>query len=85
MIVDNKEEILKVALTYVPTPVGCSIIGAGRLDFRVRNGAGYDPPASSTTERRINTAMFMLLPFEKRVTRSNVSLSWLRARLVNSV
>ena len=64
-----KEDSLRVALTYVPTDVACSIIGAGRLDFRVRNGAGYDPPASSTTERRINTLVFMLLSFEKLVNK----------------
>ena len=49
-----------MALTYIPTDVACSIIGAGRLDFRVRNGAGYDPPASSTTKKRIDTVVCML-------------------------
>ena len=55
-------ESLRVALTYVPTPEGRSIIGAGRLNFRVRNGAGCDPPANSTTERRKSIVMDLLLP-----------------------
>ena len=50
-----------MALTYIPTNVACSIIGDERLDFQVRNGAGYDPLSSSTTKRRINTIVFMLL------------------------
>ena len=29
----------------LPQPPGCSTIGAERLDFRVRNGAGYFPLA----------------------------------------
>ena len=46
---------LKVAATYIPTDVACSIIGDGRLDFQVRNGAGYDPPSNPTTKRDKNT------------------------------
>ena len=57
-VVDKK---LKVAATYFSTDVACSIIGDGRLDFQVRNGAGYDPPSSPTTKRKINTVMFMFL------------------------
>ena len=53
---------LKVAATYISTSVACSIIGDGRLDFQVRNGAGYDPPSSPTTKRKINTDVFMFLP-----------------------
>ena len=56
------ERILKVAPTYVPTSVAGSIIGAGRLNFRVRNGAGCDPPASSTTEREKHTWVCLSLP-----------------------
>ena len=54
MIVVKSEVLLyklKVAATYIPTDVACSIIGDGRLDFQVRNGAGYDPPSSPTTKR----------------------------------
>ena len=40
-----------MAATYISTDVACSIIGDGRLDFQVRNGAGYDPPSSPTTKR----------------------------------
>ena len=59
---------LKVAATYISTDVACSIIGDGRLDFQVRNGAGYDPPSSPTTKRRKNTDMcflFSALSLEK--------------------
>ena len=56
---------LKVAATYISTSVACSIIGDGRLDFQVRNGAGYDPPSSPTTKRKINTDVFMFLPAVK--------------------
>ena len=56
---------LKVAATYISTDVACSIIGDGRLDFQVRNGAGYDPPSSPTTKRKINTDVFMFLPARK--------------------
>ena len=48
---------LKVALTYFPTPVGGSIIGAERLNFRVRYGTGCDPLAGNTTERGEYTKM----------------------------
>ena len=50
-----------MAATYISTDVACSIIGDGRLDFQVRNGAGYDPPSSPTTKRKINTDVFMFL------------------------
>ena len=53
-----KKEVLvklKVAATYISTDVACSIIGDGRLDFQVRNGAGYDPPSSPTTKRDKDT------------------------------
>ena len=56
---------LKVAATYISTDVAWSIIGDGRLDFQVRNGAGYDPPSSPTTKRKINTDVFMFLPARK--------------------
>ena len=52
---------LKVAATYIPTDVACSIIGDGRLDFQVRNGAGYDPPSSPTTKRDKDTDVFLSL------------------------
>ena len=64
----NKKRIrkkLKVAATYISTSVACSIIGDGRLDFQVRNGAGYDPPSSPTTKRKINTDVFMFLSARK--------------------
>ena len=50
-----------MAATYIPTSVACSIIGDGRLDFQVRNGAGYDPPSSPTTKRSKNTLMCLIL------------------------
>ena len=52
---------LKVAATYISTDVACSIIGDGRLDFQVRNGAGYDPPSSPTTKRSKSTVMRLIL------------------------
>ena len=52
---------LKVAATYIPTSVACSIIGDGRLDFQVRNGAGYDPPSSPTTKRDKDTVVYLSL------------------------
>ena len=52
---------LKVAATYISTDVACSIIGDGRLDFQVRNGAGYDPPSSPTTKRYKDTDVFLYL------------------------
>ena len=54
-----------MAATYIPTDVACSIIGDGRLDFQVRNGAGYDPPSSPTTKRKINTNVFIFLSAKK--------------------
>ena len=60
----NKSEMcykLKVAATYISTDVACSIIGDGRLDFQVRNGAGYDPPSSPTTKRDKDTDVFLSL------------------------
>ena len=53
---------LKVAATYISTDVACSIIGDGRLDFQVRNGAGYDPPSSPTTKRIKDTVVCLILP-----------------------
>jgi hypothetical protein len=50
-----------VAATYISTSVACSIIGDGRLDFQVRNGAGYDPPSSPTTKRDKDTMMCLAL------------------------
>ncbi len=50
-----------MAATYISTDVACSIIGDGRLDFQVRNGAGYDPPSSPTTKREMNTNVYMSL------------------------
>lgn len=50
-----------MAATYISTDVACSIIGDGRLDFQVRNGAGYDPPSSPTTKRSKDTLMCLLL------------------------
>ena len=50
-----------MAATYIPTDVACSIIGDGRLDFQVRNGAGYDPPSSPTTKRSKSTLMRLIL------------------------
>ena len=52
---------LKVAATYISTDVACSIIGDGRLDFQVRNGAGYDPPSSPTTKRDKDTGVCLSL------------------------
>lgn len=52
---------LKVAATYISTDVACSIIGDGRLDFQVRNGAGYDPPSSPTTKRNKDTDVCLFL------------------------
>ena len=52
---------LKVAATYISTDVACSIIGDGRLDFQVRNGAGYDPPSSPTTKRDKYTNVYLSL------------------------
>ena len=58
-----KKEVvkLKVAATYISTDVACSIIGDGRLDFQVRNGAGYDPPSSPTTKRTKSIVMRLVL------------------------
>ena len=50
-----------MAATYIPTSVACSIIGDGRLDFQVRNGAGYDPPSSPTTKRDKDTLVCLSL------------------------
>ena len=50
-----------MAATYISTDVACSIIGDGRLDFQVRNGAGYDPPSSPTTKRSKDTVMCLIL------------------------
>ena len=64
-MIDRKKEIvkkLKVAATYISTDVACSIIGDGRLDFQVRNGAGYDPPSSPTTKRIKDTVVCLILP-----------------------
>lgn len=64
MIVVKREVLLyklKVAATYIPTDVACSIIGDGRLDFQVRNGAGYDPPSSPTTKRDKDTDVCLSL------------------------
>ena len=47
----SKYNKLKAAATYISTDVACSIIGDGRLDFQVRNGAGYDPPSNPTAKR----------------------------------
>ena len=52
---------LKVAATYISTDVACSIIGDGRLDFQVRNGAGYDPPSNPTTKRNKDTNVCLFL------------------------
>ena len=57
LVVNN----LKVAATYISTDVACSIIGDGRLDFQVRNGAGYDPPSSPTTKRDKDTDVCLSL------------------------
>ena len=50
-----------MAATYISTDVACSIIGDGRLDFQVRNGAGYDPPSSPTTKRDKDTDVCLSL------------------------
>ena len=50
-----------MAATYISTDVACSIIGDGRLDFQVRNGAGYDPPSSPTTKRTKSIVMRLVL------------------------
>ena len=52
---------LKVAATYISTDVACSIIGDGRLDFQVRDGAGYDPPSSPTAKRSKDTEVCLIL------------------------
>ena len=72
---DKKERCykkLKVAATYVPTDVACSIIGDGRLDFQVRNGAGYDPPSSPTTKRSKSTAVRLLLFALESLSKINI-------------
>ena len=51
----------KEAATYIPNSDRVSIIGDGRLDFQVRNGAGYDPPSSPTTKRDKNTDVCLSL------------------------
>ena len=62
MIVKSEDSYkLKVAATYISTDVACSIIGDGRLDFQVRNGAGYDPPSRPTTKRDKDTDVFLSL------------------------
>ncbi len=43
------------APTYLPTPEGSSIISAEGLDFRVRDGTGYDPLAIGTETKRGKT------------------------------
>ena len=63
---------LKVAATYVSTDVACSIIGDGRLDFQVRNGAGYDPPSSPTTKRIKNTVMCLILFALESLSKINI-------------
>jgi len=39
-----------LAITYFPTPSRGSIIGVGGLDFRVRNGNGYDSSTMITRQ-----------------------------------
>ena len=63
----QEKETLKMALTYVPTPEGGSIIGDERLNFRVRNGAGCDPLSKSTTKREKAIAMIFSLLAETGV------------------
>ena len=58
---ERLDKKLKVAATYISTDVACSIIGDGRLNFQVRNGAGCDPPSSPTTKRSKNTLMCLIL------------------------
>ena len=57
----KKKVILNVAATYFPIPDRYSIIGDGRLNLQVRNGAGCDPPSNPTTKRSKNTLMCLLL------------------------
>ena len=57
----RNEEKLKVAATYIPTSVAGSIIGDERLDFQVRNGAGYDPLSRPTTKRIKYTLVCLIL------------------------
>ena len=56
---------LKVAATYVSTRGPGSIIGDGRLNFQVRNGAGCDPPSSPTTKRDKDTDVCLALLVNK--------------------
>ena len=49
----NKKSL---AMTYFPTPLGGSIIGVGGLDFRVRDGNGYD--TSTVITRHLNKTLF---------------------------
>ena len=72
-----KKVNLKVAATYVSTPGGCSIIGDGRLNFQVRNGAGCDPPSNPTTKRKKYIVMYLFLFARK----SFESLTLLRVKL----
>ena len=47
----KKKKEIKAAATYIPNPDRTSIIGDGRLDFQVRNGAGYNPPSRATAKK----------------------------------
>ncbi|CAA6811903.1 MAG: Unknown protein [uncultured Sulfurovum sp.] len=47
----KKREEIKEAATYIPNPDRISIIGDGRLDFWVRNGARYNPPSRPTSKK----------------------------------
>ena len=44
---DNRAPQLKVAASYSPA-LHCSTIGAGGLNFSVRNGKRWDPAAITT-------------------------------------
>ena len=50
-----KERKIKEAATYIPNPDRASIIGDGRLDFWVRNGARYNPPSRPTSKKGKDT------------------------------
>ena len=51
-IVDQERKTkIKEAATYIPNPDRISIIGDGRLDFWVRNGARYNPPSRPTSKK----------------------------------
>ncbi len=62
----EKKETSSPAPTYLPTPEGSSIISAEGLDFRVRDGTGYNPLAIGTGTKREKTTLVGLSLFAAR-------------------